>query len=362
MTSADSDFPCPQAVSDGLIDFVSHGYFLYGPKMGFQDVKVAISRYFKEQKNEDVSPDKLLIVDSAARGMYITAKALLSPGDEVLIFDPVDFLFTKSALAAQANVVRFPAIVKDDHIDLSTLEDYITPKTRMIGLCNPHNPLGTIYREEDLRLIAELSDKYDLYIMNDEIWSDIVYEPNRFLSMLSIEGIDQDRIVTVYGFSKTFAIAGLRIGCLHTSSQAIFNALVESSDVMSTAGGATTISQIAAKICVDECVPHVQEYVSFLKQNRDYITDRLSKMPLIDYFSPQATFLIFPSIKKTGLNSADFSKVLEDKYNLAVVPGTADFFGPRAEGHIRISFSTSREIITEGMNRLEMALTDLSKG
>jgi aspartate/methionine/tyrosine aminotransferase len=136
--------------------------------------------------------------------MYVIADAFMEKGDEMIVFDPVDFLFQESCKAAGGVPVRFPARVKADGtgLILDDLEEYITPKTKIIGLCNPHNPWGTLYTKEDLKHILDLANKYGLYIMNDEIWSDIVYPEQPFVSINQIDG-DKSRVVSVYGFSKS---------------------------------------------------------------------------------------------------------------------------------------------------------------
>ena len=169
LTAADPDFPVAEPVRQAMIDYINGGYFSYTPKLGLPEFKQAISEGLKQRKGEDIDPELILPIDSAARGMYVIAKTVLSPGDEMIVFDPVDFLFRESCLAAGGKVVLFPAVMKDGWIDLTDLERYITPKTKMIGLCNPHNPYGVSYRKEDLEHIMTLCEKYNLYIMNDEI-------------------------------------------------------------------------------------------------------------------------------------------------------------------------------------------------
>ena len=334
----------------------------YTPKLGYWDVRESIARQFNERKSEHVDPHFLLPIDSAARGMFVIAKVLLQPGDEAIIFDPVDFLFSSSVRAAGATPVLFPAnVTADNRIDLSTIEQYITPKTKMIGLCNPHNPLGTLYSRDDLQFLLDLAEKYDIYIMNDEIWSDIVYPPKKFLSILSLHPENNHRILSVYGFSKSFSIAGLRAGCIYAADQEMFEKLVDASDVMSTAGGVASLSQIAAKICMDDCYYWNEAFVRTMQSNRDYAIDRISKMPGIVPNRPDALFMLFPDITGTGMDSQSFADYLLEEEKLAVVPGTAQFFGPGAEGHIRICLATSREILAEGLNRLERALNSLSK-
>lgn len=360
LTAADSDFPVAPEIQEALIDYINKGYFPYVPNLGYESVRHSIATQLNERKNEYVNPDYLLPIDSAARGMYIIAESFLKRGDEALVFDPVDYLFMKSFENAGATPVLFPARIKNGRIDLSDLESYITPKTKMLGLCNPHNPYGTLYSVEDLNHLLDLAEKHDFYIMNDEIWSDIVYDRNAFRSILSIDPNKNHRVISVYGFSKSFGIAGLRAGCVYASNIKLFNIIVETSAVMTTAGGISSLSQIAAQTCMDKCYYWNELFVDHLRGNRDYAISRIMKMPNITCHTPDATFMLFPNIEQTGMGSEEFSDYLLKQHRLAVVPGSPKYFGPGAEGHVRICFSTSREVLSEGLNRLEDALIQLS--
>jgi len=361
LTAADPDFPVAPEIINDLFDYIKEGYFSYGPKLGFPEFRKSIADSLNNRKNEYVDPDLVLPIDSAARGMFIIAKTVLKPGDEVIIFDPVDFLFKESTVAAGAVPVYFPAKVKDGYIDLSELENYITPKTKMICLCNPHNPLGTVYSKEDLDLILSLSEKYDLWIMNDEIWSDIVYPEKEFISILSLGPERNKKTLSVFGFSKSFGVAGLRIGCIYCHDEEVFNKIVENSDVMTTAGGISTLSQIAGIACLEKAYYWVDEFIKHLTKNRDYAYERINSMPYISCRKPDATYLMFINIKGTGLGSQEFVKHMEEKVKLALVPGTEKFFGPGAEGYVRLCFATSFEVLKEGLDRLEEGLRLLGR-
>ena len=156
LTAADPDFPPAPEIVQAMQEYVGEKCFSYTPKLGYDGFKQGVSKALYERKKEVIPPEQILAVDSAARGMYIIAKAFLKPGDEMIVFDPCDFLFRESALAAGAVPVMYPAKLKNGQIDLSELEAYITPKTRMIGLCNPHNPYGKVYPKEDLETIQLL--------------------------------------------------------------------------------------------------------------------------------------------------------------------------------------------------------------
>ncbi|MEA4874537.1 pyridoxal phosphate-dependent aminotransferase [Anaerorhabdus sp.] len=361
LTAADPDFPIAKEIQDDLIQYIQDGYLSYTPKLGLPGVCEAISKALKERKNETISPSAILPIDSAARAMFVTTQTLLNEGDEAIVFDPQDYLFKDAILSAKATPVFVPMKFDGTNIDLSHVESYITSKTKILTLCNPHNPLGYMYTKKDLEFLLALAKKYDLWIMNDEIWSDIVYPEKQFQSILNLDTEMDQKIVSVYGFSKAFGIAGLRAGILYTHNEEVFQKCIDNSFVMSTAGGITSLSQIAMQTCVEKCYYWTDEFVDYLKTNRDYALTRIAKMPLIHCHKPEATYLLFPNISETKMSSEEFVDYLKDHAKLALVPGTVKFFGPGAEGHVRICFSTSFEILKEGLDRLEMALNDLVK-
>ena len=362
LTAADHDFPCAPEVVQALQDYIKEGYFTYTPHRGFPSFKQAIAKAMKERKNEDVNPDFVLPIDSAARGMKVIADAVLQPGDEVIVFDPVDFLFRTSMESAGAKVILFPTNLQSDCVSLEGLEDYITPKTKMLGFCNPHNPMGMLYKKEDLDYLLRLSEKYGFYIMNDEIWSDMIYPECEFTSLLHFGAERNARTLTVYGFSKTFGLAGLRIGCVYTMNQEMYDRVVKASLVDTTIGGIDALSQIAGEAALKYGFPRVDAFRAQIAENRDYALARIEKMPGIKCHKPQATFVLFPDITGTGWDPVDLIDVLKEKYRVALVPGGARFFGPGSEGHIRICLSTSREVLEEGLNRLEASLNDKAYG
>lgn len=359
MTAADHDFPTAPAIIQALQDYIAGGYFPYTPHRGMEEFKVAISKFLADRKNEIVPPEQILPIDSAASGMRVIANAILQPGDEVIVFDPVDFLFRTSMEAAGAKVILFPSNLKEDRISLEGLEDYITPKTKMLGFCNPHNPMGMLYTREDLDYLLTLSEKYGFYIMNDEIWSDIVYPEKKFLSLLELGAERNKRTLSVYGFSKSFGLAGLRIGCIYATDPEAFEKLVNASMVDATIGGICSLSQIAGIAAMNDARDQLDEFVAHITENRNYALERISKMPGIRCHKPQATFVLFPDITETGMDPVELVDLLRDKYKVALVPGGARFFGPGSDGHIRIVLSTSRAILEEGLNRLEKGLNEI---
>lgn len=362
LTAADPDFPAAPEIKRALLDYIEDGYFSYTPKMGFPAFREAIAEALWQRKQERITPNSILPIDSAARGMYIIAQTVLSPGDEMIIFDPVDYLFRESAKAVGATPVPFPAALDaEGYIDLSQLENYITPKTRMIGLCNPHNPLGCVYRVTDLEHIMQLCEKYNLYIMNDEIWSDIVYPDSVFTSIYALGSERCHRVMSVFGFSKSFGVAGLRVGCMYCTDDVLFNKLVDVSAVMTTAGGIASLSQVAGMTCVKECYYWVDAFIAHLTRNRDYAVERIAQMPIISTRLPNATYLLYCDISGFGMTSEAFCDFVKDEVKLALVPGGEKFFGAGSEGHLRICIATSFALLKEGLDRLERAIALLQE-
>ncbi len=355
LTAADPDYPAPAAVGRAMVEYIQGGYYSYTPKMGFPQFREAISAMLRERKAEQVPAELILPIDSAARGMYEIAKAVLKPGDEMIVFDPVDYLFRESALAAGAKIVLYPARLENGKVNLSDLEKYITPRTRMIGLCNPHNPLGALYDRASLDQLLSLCEAHDLYVMNDEIWSDIVFPNAQFTSILSLGAERCRRVASVFGFSKSFGVAGLRIGCVYCTDEALFQRIVDASAVMTTAGGISSISQVAGLACL-QSYDWVENFLAHLTANRDYAVQRIAGMPELRVSSPDATYLLYIDISRLGVPSVVFTDFLKEKAGLALVPGGEKFFGPGSEGYMRLCFATSRALLTEGLNRLEHGL------
>ncbi|MCF0111306.1 MAG: pyridoxal phosphate-dependent aminotransferase, partial [Erysipelotrichaceae bacterium] len=356
LTAADPDYPCPPAVKEALMEYISDGYFSYTPKTGLPEFRESVSRYIKKKRNEDVKPENIVAVDSAARAMFTIAKAFLQPGDEMIVFDPCDFLFRESCKSAGATPVFFTAAMDPEtrKMDLSGLEDCVSEKTKMIGLCNPHNPYGISYTKEQLDDIMTICEKHDLLIMNDEIWSDILYTDNEFNSIYCLGNDRCQRVLSLFGYSKSFGLAGLRIGAMYATDDEKFRKLVAASDVLTTAGGATSLSQIAAVAAMDHSDDWSAQFRKHLEENRNYAVDFINNhIPGLKAYRPQATYLLFVDMSALKMKSVEFVNYLLEEEQLAVVPGGHDFFGDQSEGHFRICIATSREILEEGLKRLQ---------
>jgi len=352
LTAADPDFPCAPEIADSICRFAKERYFCYCSPDGLPEFKESMARYYQAKRQIPALPDWIFPVDSAAFGIYLTCKAFLSAGDEAIIFDPVDFLFRYAVEAADADAVTFPIPPGSAGIDEERLEGLITRKTRMICLCNPLNPTGKVFNKEELLFIGRLACKYKLIVLSDEIWSDIVYPPHIYTSIASLSREIRDRTVTITGFSKSYGLAGLRIGSVMASNKAHYDLLMNASLHKPTIHGANVISQVAAATALNECEGWLNNFLGHLHAMRDLCVNSLNAIPGFTCRVPEGCYVAFADISGTGKTSTEIQEILFDQAKVAIVPGLKEWFGEGANGYIRLSFATSEEILTTALERI----------
>ena len=410
LTAADPDFPCAPPIAEALTRFVNERYFCYGSPDGSPEFRESMAAYYRTRRQIPASPDLIFPVDSAAFGIYLTCQAFLQPGDEAIIFDPVDFLFRYAIEAVSAVAVTFPipsgtgsstSTISPDGsanpatasanpaiasanpttaganpatgrtnpataspnpappLDVARLERLIYPKTRMICLCNPLNPTGKVFTRDELREIGRIAVRHNLIILSDEIWSDIVFTPHVYTSIASLEENIRTRTITITGFSKSYGLAGLRIGSVMTPNKKLYDRLMDASRHQSTVHGANILAQVAATAALNECGGWLQDFLQHLHAMRDLTVRRLNEIPGFSCIAPEGCYVAFADITGTGKTSTEIQELLFDKAKVAVVPGRKEWFGPGAEGHIRLCFATSEEILTTALERINKTITRL---
>lgn len=359
LTAADPDFPASPAIGEAIARFSRDNYFSYGAPQGQLAFREAMSDFMQTKRQFSVGVEGILPVDSAAYGIYLTCKTLLRPGDEAIVFDPVDFLFAYSVEAVGGIAVRFPIPAGTSQVDFQAMESLLTPRTRLICLCNPLNPTGKVFTAAELRSLAAFADTHNLYILSDEIWSDIVFAPHTFTSIASLGKVVADRTVTVTGFSKSYGLAGLRLGVVMATDPELFKRLYLNSLHSTTIHGVNILSQVAGTAALTESQEWLAGFVLHLHRMRDLTVDRLNDIPGLSCQSPEGCYVALVDVRNTGLSSADMQTRLLTEAKVAVVPGLERWFGPGAAGTIRISFATTESILTEALDRIEKNLSRL---
>jgi len=356
LTAADPDFPSAPEISEAICSFAKDRYYCYGPAEGLTDFKESVANYFQVKRNVPVSPEFTFPVDSAAFGIFVTCKTFLSSGDEAIIFDPVDFLFRYSVEAVGATAIPFAIPPNTVKVNFEHLEKLITPKTKMICLCNPLNPTGKVFTKEELTQLGTIVCKHNLIILSDEIWSDIIFYPAIFTSIASLDEEIRNRTITITGFSKSYGLAALRIGAVIAHQEKHFLKLMEVSLHYATIHGANVLSQIAATTALNKCEYWLNDFLKHLTAMKELVVNELNSIPNFKCIAPQGCYVAFTNISDTNKSSQEMQEFLLNRAKVAVVPGLKQWFGDGAEGYIRMSFATSEEILLEALQRIKFAL------
>ncbi len=349
LTAADSDFPVCQHITQALQQYVEVGYLPYAPAEGLPEFRAAASQYLASKRELESPVERIFVTDSAASGLYLVAQHCLQPGDEALIADPVDFLFERSVLSAGGTVKRYTLQGERPTFQIEQLESLITPRTKLFGLCSPHNPLGRVWTRQELEQIGDFCLRHNLWILSDEVWAEVVYQPFKHISIASLSREIAKKTFVVSGFSKAYGLAGLRLGTLLSPTVEAHQAIVQRCGATDTAYGVSSLSQIAGTAAYQHGEGWLSDFLTHLASQRDRALNILRGRSDLECRQPEGTFVLFPRLKQAGPN---FVERLKSEGGLAVVPGSPHFFGPAAAGHIRLSFATSNVILDEGLTRL----------
>ena len=348
------DFDTPWRVRDEAIYSLEQGRTFYTSNAGLMELKVAISEYLDRKYDLHYNPKtEMMMTVGGSEAIDIGLRAMLDPGDEVIIPEPSYVSYVPCTVLA-GGVPKIINLKESDEFRLTAqeLEEAITDKTKVLILPYPNNPTGAIMEKEDLEAIAEVIRKHDIYVMTDEIYSELTYQMDH-VSIASLPGM-KERTVYINGFSKAFAMTGWRLGYACAPEVILKQMLkIHQFAIMC----APTTSQYAGIEAVKHCDREVEDMKMQYNERRVYVLQRLRGMGLT-CFDPYGAFYAFPSIKGTGMTSDDFATTLLRTEKVAVVPGTA--FGDCGEGFIRISYAYSMENLKIALDRIEKFLKGLS--
>lgn len=347
------DFDTPWMVRDEGIYSLEKGRTFYTSNAGLKELKIEISKFLKRRYDLDYNYEKeMLVTVGGSEAIDIAMRAMLDPGDEVLIPQPsyVSYL----PCATLANGVPVPIELKAEHDFRLTAEQLgaaITSKTKLLVLPFPNNPTGAVMEKKDLEAIAEVIEKHDIFVLSDEIYSELTYLENH-ISIASLPGM-KERTIVINGFSKSHAMTGWRLGYA-CGPEVIINQMLKIHQFAIMC--APTTSQYAAVAALRDGDEEVAKMREEYNRRRRYLLHRFKEMGL-DCFEPFGAFYIFPCIKEFGMTSDEFATELLKAKKVAVVPGTA--FGDSGEGFLRISYAYSLEDLKVALGRLEEFVNDL---
>jgi aspartate/methionine/tyrosine aminotransferase len=351
------DFDTPENIREAAKHALDAGYTHYGPSPGLPEVRAAIAEYFNATRGVQLYSGAEVVVTPGAKPIiFFGLMATLEEGDEVLYPNP-GFPIYESVIRF-LGAVPVPVPLREERgfrMDVADIEARITERTRMIVLNTPHNPTGSVLTAEELEQIAELARRHNLMVFSDEIYSQIIYDGLRHVSIVQFEGM-KERTIVLDGFSKTFAMTGWRIGYgLMPTHIAEVVARLQTNCTSCTA----TFTQIAALEALSErTLPAVQRFVEEFRRRRDVLVDGLNRLPGIRCQRPQGAFYAFANIQELGMSSREFAEVMLQEAGVACLSGTA--FGEYGEGFVRFSYANSVENIQEALHRMEQLLARIS--
>ena len=352
----------PEHVKQAAIDYLDGGHSpAYTDVRGLADLRLAIAEKLARENALDVDADSEIVVTSGAKqAVYAAVMALADRGDEVLVEDPGWVSFAPIVNLAGATPVPVPLREENRFVlDAGDLRARITPATRVVLLCNPHNPTGSVHDEHSLKAIAEAALEHDLTVVADESYERLVYDGRRHVSMASLEGM-RERTVTVQTTSKIYNMSGWRIGWLAAPPELVRQILTIQSNSTTCP---TSFAQAGATAALHEPIGMGNRPISDLLRDfaarRDALVAGLRAISDVTCVKAAGGFFVFPDFSCFGLDSESLSRRLLEEAGVATVPGSA--FGSTGEGHLRVLFTSPTEEIEVGLDRMARSLDSLAR-
>jgi aminotransferase len=341
------DFATPWQIREAAIQSLEKGYTMYTSNMGMPELRQELARYLKDDYNLDYDPaSALLITVGVSEALDLTMRAILDPGDEVIMPDPCFAAYGACIMLAGGVPVSVPTNEEDGfELSGSDVEARVTDRTKAILIGYPANPTGAVMSREKLAAIAEVARRHQLLVISDEIYARLVYGVQH-TCFATLPGMKANTIL-LSGFSKTYAMTGWRIGYAAATKE-IIGAMTKIHQ--HTMMCAPTMGQVAALEALRSGDDSAAEMVEDYNRRRLVIVKGLCDIGL-DCIEPKGAFYAFPSIKRTGMTSGDFAERLLTEEKVAVVPGSA--FGQCGEGYIRCCYATSLADIEEALARMK---------
>lgn len=340
------DFVTPWHIREACIYSLEKGFTSYTSNHGLLELRELISRCTRKDFNIDYNPkNEILVTTGVSEAADLAFRAMINPGDEVIIPEPCYVSYKPGVFLAGGNPVPLSTSLENEfRVTAEDITKCITMKTRALVLSYPNNPTGAVMRKKDLEEIADVANENDLAVISDEVYDKLTYSGNH-TCFSSISGM-KERTILLNGFSKSHAMTGLRIGYA-AGSEEIIGAMTKIHQYTMLCAPVT--AQMGAIEALKNGEGEMKKMVREYDRRRRLIVSGLNKLGL-ECFEPKGAFYAFPSIKSTGLTSEEFAGGLLKEQKVAVVPG--DVFGECGAGHLRCSYATSREELVEALSRI----------
>lgn len=341
----DPDFDTPKHITNAAIRALKEGWTHYPPNQGLMVLREALTEYY-EKYGVEYEPVESIVTAGSGLSLFVSVTGTVNPGEEIIVFEPYFMAYSNIIEYAGAKEVGVPLMEEEGYrLNLEALKEAVTSKTKMIILCTPNNPSGTIFTMGELEGVADLAKDSDLLILSDEVYNEFVWDGKEHISIASLPGM-RERTIIINSFSKTFAMTGWRLGYI-LADKPISSML----SMMPIGYRTTTFVQQAAVEALKGPWKPVEKMKKAYLERRNFMAPRLDEILGISCHVPEGAFYLFPNISGLDVGCVDFCESLLKEKKILVRPGTA--FGVTGEGHFRLPLIRSVDDLEEIADAIE---------
>ena len=346
--AGEPDFDTPAHIKEAAKKALDEGYTHYTHTAGLPELREAIAEKLRKENNVKADPEtEITVTVGGFAAISSTLQAVINPGDEVIIPEPVWPSYEGHVKLAGGNPVLLQLKAPNYSLNTDLLREKTTERTKMVIINTPNNPTGAVYKPQELTALASIAKKHDLLVLADEVYEKIVFDDARHFSIAGFAGM-KERTVTVNSFSKTYAMTGWRVGYVVANAQITAGLRRIHSFTVSCVSPILQKAAFTALTASQDCVRQmVKEY----KERRDIAVEALNNILGFQCVKPKGTFYLFPDIQGVGLPSVKLAELMLKEARVATIPGSA--FGKSGEGHLRMSIAVSRNNFLEAIERIE---------
>jgi bifunctional pyridoxal-dependent enzyme with beta-cystathionase and maltose regulon repressor activities len=354
MWIADSDFHMAPQVRKAILEALAEEDVGYGDD---SEARRMMAKKIVQRNDIQAEPESILITQGVLPAMWLACRYACEPGDEVIVTDPMYYPFFEAVESVGARTVYWRLDYDDGYqFDTNRLNELISPRTKLVFVCNPHNPTGRAMTRGELNGLADIVVDHGLTVMSDELWEDVLYDERQHISLASLSPEVSERTMTSFGFSKMFSVAGLQVGYLTSTNGEMMEKVRKIGNRV--LRGTSTLSIAAARAMLSEEVKqYTQDALVHLQDMRDLTFQLLNEVEDVTCNRVESTYLAFPRVDKSTPGGMPMAEYLLKEAKVAVEDGSR--FGTSSRNNIRINFGTGRAVIIEAVARIMTALDKL---
>ncbi len=350
---ADPDFPVASAIKRALLNAVHDEDLFYNYD---DETREAMAAKIVRRNGLEATVDDIMITQGVIPGMWLAIRYACRAGDEVIVNDPMYFPFFEAIETTETKPLHWPLEMEEGYrFDVERLKDAVTERTKLIFVCNPHNPCGRVMTKEELKGIADIAIDKGITVMVDELWEDILFDGRKHITLASLSPEIADLTMTSWGFSKTYGVAGLQMGYLCATNKEMMERLWKLAKRV--LRGTSTLARAAAPVMLDDTLEWWKtDMMTHLHKIRSLCEKRFEETSGVTCPKLEGTYLMYPKFDY-GMTSEELERHMFEEARLRFSAGTQ--FGPRGEGHLRMCIATSEAIINEVFDRMQKAFKKL---